>query len=151
MPHMVMGSGATRTSYSTSCSSRRMGHLFVEAREHMNSEFGIFECMRRMPASLCLNLQCLSSECLKPGVGIWPNVLNLGFTNTTAVRMMFHTNTTRVREVSPRGCPNGFFFCKVGTSKMFTMFKSMTKHKHKLLWGNCARSCKTIYCVLIHV
>ena len=114
-------------------SSRRIGHLFVEAREHMNSEFGISECMRRMPASLCLNLQCLSSECLKPGVGIWPNVLNLGFTNTTAVRMMFHTNTTRVREVSPRGCPNGFFFCKVGTSKMFTMFKSMPHHKHKLL------------------
>ena len=48
-------------------------------------------------------LQCLSSECLKPGVGIWPNVLNLGFSNTTAVRMMFHTNTTRVRKVSPRG------------------------------------------------
>ena len=93
MPHMVVGSGATRTSYSTSCSSRRIGHLFVEAREHMNSEFGIFECMRRMPASLCLNLQWLSSECLKPGVGIWPNVLNLGFTSTTAIRMMFHTYT----------------------------------------------------------
>ena len=26
-------------------SSRRIGHLFVEAREHMNSEFGIFERM----------------------------------------------------------------------------------------------------------
>ena len=63
-------------------------------------------------------LQCLSSEWFKPGVGIWPNVLNLGFTNTTAVRMMCHTNTTRVRKVSPRACPNGFFFiAKQGPQK----------------------------------
>ena len=52
--------------------------------------------------------------------------------NTTVVHMMFHTITTRVREVSPRGCPDGFALYKVGTPNMLSMFKSM---KHQICWA----------------